>query len=109
MADESTNINDNEILTVCVRYIDHDKRQVVERFIKTVPVQVTDAQTLCNEIFVILCTFGLQVENLSSISFDRASNMNGIHASVQALSKKLNPRIIYVHCQSHLLQLILLN
>jgi len=105
MADECTDVNGVEKLSVCVRYIRDD--EILETFLGCWPVPSTKAVDVHASITTHLTEFGLTPSNLIAAAFDGASNMSGEHGGVQALLKRDAPEMIFVHCRSHLLQLAL--
>jgi Domain of unknown function (DUF4371)/hAT family C-terminal dimerisation region len=105
MADECTDVNGTEKLSICIRYLTNSA--VVELFLGCWPLISTKAADVCQSIVANLATFGLTPDRLVSASFDGASNMSGQRGGVQALLKKSAPSLVFVHCRSHLLQLAL--
>lgn len=105
MADESTDINGVEELSLCVRYI--NSTGVTEQFLGCWPLQSTKAVDITEAIVSRLPSFGLDPADIVAVSFDGASTMSGEHGGVQALLKAYAPNLLYVHCRSHLLQLAL--
>lgn len=106
MADEATDIN-RQILSVCCRYIDSQSspHKVIERFIGIAPMASTCSQTVTETLLSILKSVGLPVSSLVAVSFDGASNFSGEKSGVFARLRELCPKLIYVHCRAHLLQL----
>lgn len=105
LADECTDINGREMLSICVRYI--KSQQVVERFVAVVPVVSTKADSICNTLIDQMRKYCLDPTQLTAASFDGASNFSGAKGGVQALLKQHSPAMVYVHCRSHALQLYL--
>jgi len=105
MADECTDVNGVEKLSICVRYLEDSK--VLELFLGCWPVVSTKADDVYHSVVTNLATFGLSPDRLVAASFDGASNMSGQHGGVQALLRKVAPSLVFVHCRSHLLQLAL--
>lgn len=107
MADECTDANRVEKLSICIRYLHFADRKVVETFLGCWPVVSTKAQDVYQSIVTNLATFGLSPDRLVAASFDGTSNMSGQRGGVQALLKKEAPSLVFVHWRSHLLQLAL--
>jgi hypothetical protein len=105
MADECTDVNRVEKLSICVRYLADSK--VVELFLGCWPIASTKADAVHQSVVTNLATFGLSPDRLVAASFDGAANMSGERDGVQALLKRAAPSLIFVHCRSHLLQLAL--
>ena len=105
MADEGTDINGNEILSVCVKYM--RGIEIIERFIGIIELESTTAEVVFSKIIEMLNKYSLNASSLVAASFDGASNFSGQHRGVQALLRRHSPNMIYVHCRSHVLQLCL--
>ena len=105
MADECTDVNGLEKLSICIRYLADGK--VVEMFLGCWPLVSTKADDVHQSIVTNLATFGLSPDHLIAASFDGASNMSGQRGGVQALLRRSAPSLVFVHCRSHLLQLAL--
>jgi hypothetical protein len=107
MADEETNINTDQILSVCVRYIDVKTSQVVERFLACTKLSNTDAVSVTRAIEQIFTERGIDLKHMCAFSSDGASNFSGVRVGVQAqLRKKYNPDAVFIHCRSHALHLV---
>ena len=89
MADECTDVNGVEKVSMCVRYL--DKKQITELFLGCWSVQSTKAVDVHACIVDKLALFGLSPERLVSAAFDGASNMSGHRGGVQALLKEVAP------------------
>ena len=110
MADEETNMANEQVLSVCVRFLAHDSASVIEQFLAACPVVNTTAETVSSAIADMCHKRSLPMNKISALSFDGASNMSGRHGGVQALLKeKYCPRAMFIHCRSHRLQLVLKN
>jgi hypothetical protein len=98
LADECTDINGKEMLSICVRYIKYD--DVIERFVCVVPVVSTTAETIYEAMLEQMNKYGLDPTKIVAASFDGASNFSGTRGGVQALLKQQSPAMVYVHCRS---------
>ena len=105
MADECTDVNAHEVVSVCVRFIENST--VTEMFIGCWPVKSTAAVDVCACIVHGLESLGLNPRHIVAVAFDGAANMSGNKGGVQVLLKEHSTDLIYVHCRSHLLQLAL--
>jgi len=105
LADECTDINGREMLSICIRYIRHET--IVERFLCVIPVLSTTADSIHAELITQIKKHNLDPSKIAAASFDGASNFSGSKGGVQALLKKSAETMIYVHCRSHVLQLCL--
>jgi hypothetical protein len=106
MANECTDINRREMVSVCVRLLVAGG-SIEEVFLGCWPVSSTTAAVVHECIIDGLQRFGLKAENIVCAAFDGAANMSGKHAGVQALLKSKAASLLFVHCRSHLLQLAL--
>jgi hypothetical protein len=105
MADECTDINRREMLSLCVRIVEDSL--IKEVFIGCWPVRSTTADVITDAILEGIQSASLDPTNIVAVSFDGASNMSGSKKGVQALLKVHAPKLVFVHCRSHLLQLAL--
>jgi len=105
MADECTNCNAQEMISVCIRML-RDK-EVQEVFLGCWPLASTKAVAVYKCMLDALAEYDLNPADIVAASFDGASNMSGQHGGVQALLKNHAPNLIFVHCRSHVLQLAL--
>lgn len=112
MADEATDINNRQMLSLCCRCIvkvePDGKFEIVERFLATVPLPGTTAEILTAKILEILESYDLPIDKLVAVSFDGAANFSGEHSGVYSRLRELVPDLLYVHCRAHLLQLAVL-
>ena len=86
MADECTDINKREMVSLCIRFL--EQKKVTEVLIGTWPVQSTSAQEVTECIVKGLQSMSLDPTKIVSVAFDGASNMSGKNAGVQALLKQ---------------------
>ena len=103
LVDECTDVNEKEMLSICVRYIKND--QVVERFVSVTSIVSTKADVIYGQLLVELKKHHLDSSKIMAAAFDGASNFSGNKAGVQTLLKQQSPNFVYVHCRSHALQL----
>jgi len=85
MADECTDINTHEVVSVCTRFIANGA--VIEMFIGCWPVKSTAAVDVRDCILRALKSVGLDPGHMVSVAFDGAANMSGKKGGVQALLK----------------------
>jgi hypothetical protein len=105
MADECTDINGREIVSVCVRIIEN--QEIAEIFLGSWPVESTTAAVVTASIIKALESYSLDPKGIICAAFDGAANMSGQRGGVQALLRAYSPNLVFVHCRSHLLQLAL--
>lgn len=106
LADESSDVYQQEQMALCLRYVDK-KGRVVERFLGIVHVEDTTALTLKTAIGTLLKDQGLSFSMVRGQGYDGASNMKGHANGLKKLIMDESPSAYYVHCFAHQLQLTL--
>ena len=106
LADESSDVYQNEQLALCLRYV-NKKGSVVERFLGVVHVENTTALTLKTAIENLLMEHSLSLSMVRGQGYDGASNMKGHANGLKKLVLDDCPSAYYVHCFAHQLQLTL--
>ena len=105
MADEVTSAN-QEVLAVCIRFADKND-DIREEFISFTKVERITGEILANEIKAVLQGKGLQLSQLRGQGYDGAANMSSNIAGVQGRMKQDAPLAVYIHCNSHALNLVI--
>jgi hypothetical protein len=106
LADESSDVYQNEQLALCLRYVDK-KGRVVERFFGVVHVENTSSLTLKSAIVQLLMQHSLSLSMVSGQGYDGTSNMKGHVNGLKKLIMDESPSTYYVHYFAHQLQLTL--
>ncbi|XP_037458830.1 zinc finger MYM-type protein 1-like [Triticum dicoccoides] len=106
LANESSDVYQNEQLVVCLRYVDKKGRAVV-RFHGLAHVEDTTSLTLKAAIQKILMDYNLTFAMVRGQGYDGASNMRGNVNGLKKLIMDESPSAYYVHCFAHQLQLTL--
>nr|XP_051206432.1 uncharacterized protein LOC127321430 [Lolium perenne] len=106
LADESSDVYQNEQLAVCLRYVDKKGRAVV-RLLGLAHVEDTTSLTLKAAIQHMLMEYNLTFAMARGQGYDGASNMKGNANGLKKLIMDESPSAYYVHCFSHQLQLTL--
>ena len=109
MADETTDTSHHEQLCLCVRFI-HEKdgkHSVREEFLQFHRADDLSGAGLSTQILDALKNHGLELEYLVGQGYDGAAAMSASFNGVQTLIRKQFPQAIYVHCGSHVLNLVL--
>ncbi|WVZ87717.1 hypothetical protein U9M48_034312 [Paspalum notatum var. saurae] len=106
LADESSDVYQNEQLAVCLRYVDKQGRAVV-RFLGLAHVEDTTSLTLKSAIEKMLIKYNLSLSMVRGQGYDGASNMKGNANGPKKLIMDESPYAYYVHCFAHQLQLTL--
>ena len=106
LSDATRDGNKREVEAVFVRFIKDGS--VHERTVGFVDIS-TDltAKGVSTAIINLLASFELDPDNCVGFSFDGASVMSGKHNGVQAILKETFKYAVYVHCNSHRLNLVL--
>jgi hypothetical protein len=106
LADESSDVYQNEQLAICLRFVDKKGRAVV-RFLGVVHVEDTTSLTLKSAIQQMLMKYNLTFAMVRGQGYDGASNMKGNANGLKKLIMDESPSAYYVHCFAHQLQLTL--
>ncbi|XP_042022936.1 zinc finger MYM-type protein 1-like [Salvia splendens] len=104
LIDDCRDISVKEKMGVVVRYVDKNGC-VMERFLGVVHVRDTVATSLEKALDSLLSMYDLSVSSLRGQGYDGASNMRGEFNGLKSLILRRNPRVYYVHCFAHQLQL----
>ena len=64
-------------------------------------------KALADAILSHLKYLNLLLEKMIGQGYDEASSMSGKRKDVQAISKRVLPLAVYVHCTAHVLELVL--
>lgn len=105
LADECTDINGREMLSICLRFLEDTR--IVEMFLCVKHVLATTANVICETMLSAVAQYNIKPEQIIAASFDGASNFSGRINGVSAQLRRTSPKLVYVHCRSHLLQLAL--
>ncbi len=106
--DESLDISRHEQAAVVLRYM-NPQFVVNERFIGFFRATQTDGESLYHLVQTVLMTLDLNIDDIVAQCYDGAANMRGMYKGVAARIKRDNPRAIYVHCNGHILNLVLVD
>ena len=79
MADECTDMNGCEMLSIMVSY--QNDKEIIESFVAAVPVASTAAEVVTSAIVEQMKINNLYNTNLAAVAFAGASNMSGTHAA----------------------------
>ena len=102
LCDEVTSSND-EIMSLCVRFVDA-KKQIREEFIEFIHMERITGEVL----FEAVRDFYQKndhLEDLRGQCYDGASNMSAVKKGLSGRVLEINPKALYTHCTSHLLNL----
>ena len=104
IVDEVTDVHANqEVLSVCLRFLDNlnpEQPEVKEVFFDFVYLDKTDGVSISRAIIECLSKRGIDITKARGQAYDGASAMSSYRVGVQA-----RIRALYVHCNSHVLNL----
>lgn len=106
--DDSLDISKHEQAAVILRYVDA-QFAVKENFLGFFRVIESDGESLYQLVRSVLGSFQLSIQDIVARCYDRAANMRGIYKGVAARIKNDNKRAIYIHCNAHILNLVLVD
>lgn len=106
LADETRDINNQEQLVVCIRWVNKDY-EVCEDPVGLVTVPKTDAETIYLALRDTLIRCGLPLEHCRGQGYDGAANMMGHLSGVAVRIQSQFPPALPVHCLAHSLNLVL--
>ena len=113
LAGEATDSATIKQLSISVRYVhqqDNGNIKVKEKFLgfKEAPGRTT-VTVLTDLLLSSLNEYQVNTNALRGQEYDGAANMAGIRDGIQAKVKETHPDAIYVHCQSHALNLCIVH
>jgi hypothetical protein len=104
MADEVTDPHGNqEILSVCLRMLSNCK--IKEFFFDFVYLERATGDAIASTIVKSLRDHNIDISKARGQSYDGASCMSSDRVGVQTRIRQISPRALYVHCNSHVLNL----
>ena len=106
--DESLDISRHEQAAVVLRYV-NPEFAIKERFVGFFRAVQTDGESLYQLVQGVLSKFKLSIDHIVAQCYDGAANMRGIYKGVAARIKKDNSKAIYIHCNGHILNLVLVD
>ena len=110
LCDETTDTSHQEQLCVCLRFVDctsDNKHTIREEFIEFQSAVDLTGEGLANKILAILRAHNLDPKYMVGQGYDGASSMSGCYNGVQKKIRDEAPLATYVHCPSHVLNLVL--
>lgn len=105
LMDETTDAAHTEQVSFVIRYVHNMK--INERFLQVCNIHNTRGESLENLVIDLLEENNLKLENIRGQGYDGAANMSGRFNGLQSRILKRNPKALYVHCQAHCLNLVL--
>ena len=104
MIDETTNISNQEQVTIVIRRID-DNFEIYEEFIWLYMVYAIDAKTLFPVINDTLLRLNLALNKLCGQCYDGCSTMSGSKPGVAKRVQDIELHAVFTHCYCHSLNL----
>ncbi|CAM4658849.1 unnamed protein product [Leuciscus chuanchicus] len=105
LADEYKDESKRELVAVCVRYVHAGK--INERAIGFMDTSDLSASGISEKILQVIEPLHLDPSLCVGFGFDGASVMSGNKGGVHVILKRTFPQALYVHCNSHRLNLVL--
>ena len=102
LCDEVVDVGNKEQVSIVLRFV--DGQTIREEFLDFVTVERITGEVLANKLKDMLISYGLDIGDCRGQGYDSASNMSG-KSGVQGRLMAVNPKAIYVHCNSHILNL----
>ena len=103
LCDEVVDISNKEQVSIVLRFVD-DKCDIREEFLDFRAVERITGEVLAHEIKEVLIMYGLVFHDCRGQGYDGATNMSGTNG-VQGRLAAENFKATYVHCNSHILNL----
>ncbi|XP_074656009.1 52 kDa repressor of the inhibitor of the protein kinase-like [Tubulanus polymorphus] len=104
IADEVTDTYANqEVLSVCLRFLDNDV--IKEVFFYFVNLERTTGDSIANGILSSLRKYGVDVNKSRGQAYDGTSCMSSAAVGVQGRIRNVAPKALFTHCRSHVLNL----
>lgn len=104
MVDETTDVTNQEQVTIVMRRLDEDL-VVYEEFLGLYAVSSINAATLFTVIQDILLRLNLPTSKLRGQCYDGCSTMSGVRSGLAKRVQDVEARAVYTHCYSHSLNL----
>ena len=104
MADESADISNKEQLVVCIRWVDDDLT-AQEEFIGLHPLKDTSSKAIFDVLSDAILRLGIKISDGRGQCYDGAEAMSGAKNGVAKKFKEQNPKILYIHCYGHAVNL----
>ncbi|XP_066984526.1 52 kDa repressor of the inhibitor of the protein kinase-like [Macrobrachium rosenbergii] len=105
IADETTDNNRKEQLSVSVRYLDEGK--VREDFLGFVEIDDLSGKGIAEKIVNELMRHNIDLFYMIGQGYDGASAMSGGIKGCQAIIREKYPAAVYIHCAAHCLNLVI--
>lgn len=104
LCDEVTDESNREQLSVVLRFVDSNCN-IREEFLDFVDTKRITGEVLARKLKETLVKYDLDFQDCRGQGYDGASNMSSTGAGVQGRLTAENPKAVYIHCNSHILNL----
>ena len=104
MADECTDVGNEEQLTVCFRWVE-SSLEVHEEFVGLYQISDISSKTIYDALHDCILRLNLRWSRCRGQCFDGASNMSGHKNGVAAKITAEEPLALFTHCYGHALNL----
>ena len=99
-------VDDQELMPLCVRFVDVHKN-IREEFIQLSTLSRVTGEAIASRICSDLTNLGLALNNIRGQGYDGASSMSSSRVGVQARIREHSPLAFYTHCSGHCLNLVI--
>lgn len=107
LCDEVVDVACKQQVSIVLRFVDSGCN-IREEFLDFIKVERITGEVLAREIKNVLARYGLDLQNCRGQGYDGATNMSGANG-VQGLISAENSKAVYVHCNSHVLNLCIVD
>ena len=102
LCDEVVDSGNKQQVSIVLRFVLDST--IREEFVDFVSVERITGEVLANKLKEMLEKYGLELGNCRGQGYDGAANMSG-ESGVQGRLLRENPKAMYIHCNSHILNL----
>ena len=110
VVDTTPDISHIEQMKVVFRYVNFltepSKIEIIERFFSFLPLTFTTGEAIASEITKFLHQNNIELLNCRGQCYDNGANMSGISKGVQTRITEICPSALYIPCQNHTLNLV---
>ncbi len=107
LCDEVIDVACKQQVSIVLRFVDSDCN-IQEEFLDFIKVERITGEVLAREIKNVLARYGLDLQNCRGQGYDGTANMSAANGVQGRLSAE-NSKAVYVHCNSHILNLCIVN